>query len=257
MRQGSMRQLAATPAGGTGGATPPVPWDWTDVVIFLGAYLLGVSVLSEVFVAPGVERFARGLTHGLGPQVQTALANFAEQTAVYAFAIAVVATLVLGRRHASLRDLGWRMPRIRWIPVAVASSLVALVVLTWLLNLEASLIHVQNAQVSSVQGEYGHQVGIALLLLSVEVPLAEETFFRGFVYGWMRRHLNVPAAAVLSGCFFAAAHVGWGTSTEEILFLPLALLGVLLALLYEYSGSLLPGAIVHGIFNLVGTLQIL
>jgi membrane protease YdiL (CAAX protease family) len=257
MRQGSTRQLATTPAGGSGGRATGVPWDWTDVVIFFGAYLLGVSVLSEVFVAPGVERFARGLTHGLGPQVQTALANFAEQTAVYAFAIAVVATLVLGRRHASLRDLGWRMPRIRWIPVAVASSLVALVVLTWLLNLEASLVHVQNAQVSSVQGEYGHQVGIALLLLSVEVPLAEETFFRGFVYGWMRRHLNVPAAAVLSGCFFAAAHVGWGTSTEEILFLPLALLGVLLALLYEYSGSLLPGAIVHGIFNLVGTLQIL
>src|ERR1039458_327123 len=218
---------------------------------------LGVSVLSEIFYAPGVERFARGLTHGLSPQVQTALANFAEQTAVYAFAIAVVAGLVRRRTRPSLRYLGWRLPRIRWIPVAVVSSLVALVVLTWLLNLEAGLVHVQNAQVSTVQGEDGHQVGIALLLLSVEVPLAEETFFRGFVYGWMRRHLNVPAAAVLSGCFFAAAHVGWGTSTEEILFLPLALLGILLALLYEYSGSLLPGAIVHGLFNLVETLQIL
>ncbi len=252
-----MRRLAATPSGGRGGAFPRVPWDWTDVVIFFGAYLLGVSVLSEVFVTPGVERFARGLTHGLGTQVQTALANFAEQTAVYAFAIAVVAVLVFGRRHASLSDLGWRMPRLQWIPVAVVASLASLVLLTWLLNLEAGLVHVQNAQVSTVQGEYGHQFAIALLLLSVEVPLAEETFFRGFVYGWMRRHLNVPAAAVLSGCFFAAAHVGWGTSTEEILFLPLALLGVLLALLYEYSGSLLPGAIVHGLFNLVETLQIL
>ncbi len=252
-----MRRPAATPSGGRGGATPRVPWDWTDVVVFLGAYVLGVSVLSEIFVAPGVERFARGLTHGLGPQVQTALANFTEQTAVYALAMAVVAGLVLGRRHASLGDLGWRMPRISWIPIAVGAALAALVVLTWLLDWEAGLVHVQNAQVSTVQGEYGHQVGIALLLLSVVVPLAEETFFRGFVYGWMRRHLNVPAAAVLSGCFFAAAHVGWGTSTEEILFLPLALLGVLLALLYEYSGSLLPGAIVHGIFNLVETLQIL
>jgi len=90
----------------------------------------------------------------------------------------------------------------------------------------------------------------------VEVPLAEETFFRGFVYGWMRRHLNVPAAAVLSGCFFAAAHVGWGTSTEEILFLPLALLGC------SWHSSMstrltAPGAIVHGLFNLVETLQIL
>ncbi len=257
MRQGSTRPLATTPAGGVGGPATRVPWDWTDVVVFLFAYVLGVSVLSEVFLDPGVERFARGLTHGLGPQVQTALANFAQQTAVYAFAMVVVAALVFGRRHATLGDLGWRMPHIGWVPVAVVSGLTAVVALSWLLGWEAGLVHVQNAQVSAVQGEYGHQVGIALLLLSVEVPLAEETFFRGFVYGWMRRHLNVPAAAALSGCFFAAAHVGWGTSTEEILFLPLALLGVLLALLYEYSRSLLPGAIVHGLFNLVETLQIL
>ena len=257
MRQGSTGQLATTPAGRSGGPATRVPWDWTDVAIFFGAYILGVSVLDGVFLDPGVQQFARGLTHGLSPQAQTALANFAQQTAVYAFAIAVVAGLVLGRRHASLRDLGWRMPHLGWIPVAVVSSLAALVVLTSLLNVEAGVLHIQNAQVATVQAEYGHQVDIALLLLSVEVPLAEETFFRGFVYGWMRRHLNVPAAAVLSGCFFAAAHVGWGTSTEEILFLPLALLGILLALLYEYSGSLLPGAIVHGLFNLVETLQIL
>src|ERR1019366_5590488 len=131
MRQGSMRQLDATPVGRTGGATPRVPWDWTDVVIFFGAYLLGVSVLSEVFVDPGVERFARGLTHGLGPQVQTALANFAEQTAVYAFAMAVVAVLVLGRRHASLRDLGWRVARVPRVPIAGVSRLAAPVGLTW------------------------------------------------------------------------------------------------------------------------------
>ena len=46
MHQGSMRRLATRAVGGTGGATPRVPWDWTDVVIFFGAYLLGVSVLS-------------------------------------------------------------------------------------------------------------------------------------------------------------------------------------------------------------------
>jgi membrane protease YdiL (CAAX protease family) len=260
MPEGSIRQIATgwlLPAPGRSRPAPRVPWDWTDVVLFFGALLLGLSLLSALFSDASVQSFGRTLVHGLSAQEQTALGNFVEQTAVYALAMIIVAVLVMGRRQARLSDLGWRMPRLRWLPVAVVASAVSLVVLTWLLNVEAGIVHVQNAQIATVQSEYGHQYAIAIVLLSVEVPLAEETFFRGFVYGWMRRQLNVPAAAVLSGCFFAAAHAGWGTSSEEILFLPLALLGILLALLYEYSRSLLPGAIVHGIFNLVGTLQIL
>ena len=260
VREGSIRRLAAgwlLPTPGRSRPAPRVAWDWTDVVLFFGAYFLGLSLLSELFLSSAVQQFARTLVHGLSAQQQTALGNFAEQTAVYALAMIIVAGLAMGRRHARLSDLGWRMPSWRWLPVAVVASAACLVALTWLLNAEAGIVHVQNAQVATVRGEYGNQVGIALVLLSVEVPLAEETFFRGFVYGWMRRQLNFPAAAVLSGCFFAAAHVGWGTSSEEILFLPLALLGILLALLYEYSRSLLPGAVVHGIFNLVETLQIL
>ena len=261
MPQGSIRRTAA--AGPLpervrrGPGTRLVPWDWTDMALFFALFFLGLSLLSAILLNPGVEHFGRSLVHGLSPQQQTALGNFVEQAAVYALAMIIVAGFAFGRRHARLADLGWRLPRLRWLAVAVVVSAVSLVTLTWLLNVEAGLVHVQNAQIATVQSEYGHQVGIALVMFAVVAPLAEETFFRGFIYGWMRRRLNVPAAAVLSGCFFAAAHVSWGVTSEEILFLPLALLGTALALLYEYSGSLLPGAVVHGIFNLVEALQIL
>ncbi len=261
MPQGSIhRNAPAGPPPGRARRGPGprvVPWDWTDVALFFALFFLGLTVLSGILLNSGVQRFGRGLVGGLSPPQQNALGNFVEQTAVYALAMIIVAGFAAGRRRARLADLGWRMPRLRWLPVAVVVSGVALVALTWLLNVEAGLVHVKNAQIATVQSEYGHEVVIALVLFAVVAPLAEETFFRGFIYGWMRRRLNVPAAAILSGCFFAAAHVSWGVKSEEILFLPLALLGTALALLYEYSGSLLPGAVVHGIFNLVEALQIL
>jgi membrane protease YdiL (CAAX protease family) len=162
----------------------------------------------------------------------------------------------MGRRHAGLGTLGWRLPRLRWLPVAVVAAVLSLLFLGALFDALQSLTQIQNAQVGAIQQEYGHDLALAILAVSVVAPMAEETFFRGFVYGWMRRRLGVPAAAALSGCVFAAAHVSYGTQSELLLFLPLALLGVVLALLYEYSGSLLPGMGVHACFNLVNVIQI-
>jgi uncharacterized protein len=50
---------------------------------------------------------------------------------------------------------------------------------------------------------------------------------------------------------FSAAHL------VLVLALPLFAVGVILALLYEYSDSLIPGAVVHGLFNLIGIIAIL
>ena len=91
------------------------------------------------------------------------------------------------------------------------------------------------------------QIVWIVLLVCVLVPIGEEMFFRGFVYGTLRRW-GVAAAAVLSALFFAAVH------QQVVHFLPIALLGVILAVLYERTGSLLPAVIVHAANNLVAVL---
>jgi len=134
MPQGSIRRTAA--AGPLpervrrGPGTRLVPWDWTDMALFFALFFLGLSLLSAILLNPGVEHFGRSLVHGLSPQQQTALGNFVEQAAVYALAMIIVAGFALGRRHARLADLGWRLPRLRWLAVAVVVSAVSLVTLT-------------------------------------------------------------------------------------------------------------------------------
>ena len=83
-----------------------------------------------------------------------------------------------------------------------------------------------------------------VLLVCVLVPVGEEVFFRGFVYGTLRRW-GVAVGVALSALFFAAVH------QQIVHFLPIAVLGVVLALLYEWTGSLLPAVIVHAANNLV------
>lgn len=63
-------------------------------------------------------------------------------------------------------------------------------------------------------------------------PLAEEVYFRGLTYPLLRRLLRPPLAMVITGLWFALGVPAWGLPAG-------ALLGTLLALLYERGGSLL------------------
>jgi hypothetical protein len=250
-----MRQLAATwllPTPGRSRPARPVPWDWTDVALFFALFLTGLVVVDGILLDPPVVRFGRSLISGASAQEQTAIGSLLLETVFYLLGIAVVLGLVVVRRRARLAELGWRVPRPGWLVLAIPAAAAAYVLITVIGDLTQMLFpSAQNGQVPEVQGEYGNFVGLAIPAVSVVAPIVEETFFRGFVYGWLRHHLNVPAAAVLSGCFFALVHF------QPVIFVPLAVLGAGLALLYEYSGSLLPGIVVHGLFNLVEIIQIL
>jgi len=88
----------------------------------------------------------------------------------------------------------------------------------------------------------------ALVAGVVIAPLAEEAFFRGFVFGGLRQRLGVVGAALVSAAVFGAVHLSLST------FLPVAFLGLLLALLYAATGSLYPGIIAHACNNGFGLL---
>lgn len=78
---------------------------------------------------------------------------------------------------------------------------------------------------------------------AVVAPVSEEVFFRGFVFVGLRQRHGWTRAAAISAALFAAAH-------GEIAFFPPAfLLGFLFAYLYQRSGSLWPGLILHMAVN--------
>jgi membrane protease YdiL (CAAX protease family) len=86
------------------------------------------------------------------------------------------------------------------------------------------------------------------LLVIAVAPISEEVFFRGFLFGGLRGRMGFWAAALISGAFFGAIHL-LGGSIEVIP--PLAIFGVLLAWLYERTGSLGPPILMHALQNAI------
>lgn len=90
-------------------------------------------------------------------------------------------------------------------------------------------------------------VFFAALLL----PIFEELFFRGFLLTFLKKYTSTWMALVLSAGIFAFAHVNLAAA------LPLWLLGLVLGIAYEHTGSLLLPIGIHACWNLVTALSLL
>lgn len=90
---------------------------------------------------------------------------------------------------------------------------------------------------------------IYIMLLAVVVaPLVEEVMFRGALYSWFRARFGVFVSVLSSSFIFAAIHPQGAVGV-----VPLTCIGILLALLREWRGSLVAPIIAHACFN-AGTL---
>jgi membrane protease YdiL (CAAX protease family) len=88
---------------------------------------------------------------------------------------------------------------------------------------------------------------LQVLLIAIAAPVSEEICFRGMVFGGLRTRMPLIAAALVSGLIFGLLHALTGLSAVP----PLIAFGFILALLYEKTGSILPGIILHMLNNAV------
>lgn len=90
-------------------------------------------------------------------------------------------------------------------------------------------------------------IGTAVIALVI-APIAEECFFRGFLFPPLARSLSAPVAILLNGAIFAAAHV-LTYADNTALLIPVMLLGIVAATLRSRTGSVVPGILAHFFFN--------
>ena len=106
---------------------------------------------------------------------------------------------------------------------------------------------VQAIQTTSLWS-YRVLLGIFTLVLA---PLGEEVLFRGVLYSTIKQAGFPRIAFALSSIAFAAIHMNAGT------FVPLLLLAMLLAWLYNKTDNLLAPITTHAAFNTAGFIYIL
>lgn len=97
----------------------------------------------------------------------------------------------------------------------------------------------QAEQMKLLEAPWALLVPAAVLL----APLGEEIYFRGFVFGGLRRDFAFPLASGLSAAVFAGIHLmGWST-------VPLFFVGIGAAIAYEQKRTLYAPLALHAAFN--------
>jgi membrane protease YdiL (CAAX protease family) len=167
-------------------------------------------------------------------------------------AAALYFAFLQGRPRAS--DFGFRRVSLR---LAVKAFVVAAISYYLLTAVYAQLLSLHGSD--KLPSELGVSKSTAALVAAavfvcVIAPIAEEFFFRGFVFGVLRgwritafgRNIGTWVAAVLTGILFGLAHTG---SASPQYLVPLGFLGFALCIVRWRTGSLYPGMALHSANN--------
>jgi membrane protease YdiL (CAAX protease family) len=134
----------------------------------------------------------------------------------------------------------FRPSALKWMAVAIGAYLVFAALYT------ALILEPHQKDIAEGFGAWPIQV----VLIVVMAPVSEEVCFRGMLYGGLREKLPRLAAALLAGVIFGGLHALTGITAVP----PLIVFGFILSLLYEKTGSIVPGILLHMLNNSVALL---
>jgi membrane protease YdiL (CAAX protease family) len=218
----------------------PFPYsNWGPWVALLGVIAaLGAGVVLGI---PGVL-----LGHKANGDLTTFGNVFVQAATALGFLLVPMAIAARGGARTvgeMLSKLGLR----RFKPSALKWMGAAIVAYLLFATIYSSLI-VEPHQKDIAEG-FG-RLPIQILLIVIAAPISEEVCFRGMLFGGLREKLPRLAAALITGLIFGGLHALTGVSAVP----PLMVFGFLLALLYEKTGSIVPGILLHMLNNSVALL---
>lgn len=91
-------------------------------------------------------------------------------------------------------------------------------------------------------------LALAVLTIGIAAPFGEEMLFRGFLFNALKRRFGLVAGLVVSALLFASVH------SYILGLLPVFLVGLVLAWVYQNSGSLWTSIVLHATNNTLAVL---
>jgi uncharacterized protein len=207
----------------------PIKTPLTPVVISIGLILLVESCISRFSISP---LLATGLARIIEIFIMLGVFYLSDT------GIAALGLSAKSIRHGIIRGILWSMI------FCLISIFLGLALIIFGLN-PLKLIHITLPDTTN-------HIIIFYVVGGIIGPLAEEIFFRGMIYGYLRdrfatRHvtLGIATALTVSTLLFVLAHSG-GSGIP----LPQLVGGIVFCLSYEKEKSLLTPIIIHGSGNM-------
>jgi membrane protease YdiL (CAAX protease family) len=159
--------------------------------------------------------------------------------------------------------LTWREIGLRPLPLdyvlrmGLAAGLAGLVVIDIVGNLlsQIGLRPNQLEQFQFILSEGPLAFSLLLIAAAVVAPFVEELFFRGFLFGVYRRRQPLWLAYLVSSLLFTILHLEpnrMNVTQMAGLSVGIFMLALMLAWLYQHTGSLYPSILAHAVNNATG-----
>lgn len=201
-----------------------------------GAAILALlaAILAQFFFAVPVA----AVEGGLGSDEELSEAAETVLQGLFVAALVIASFVVASRQGASLGQAwrrlglrGFRPSALLWMVVAVVAYLVIALVFVALIG---------EPEQENIAEDFG-PIWVQILLIVLAASVAEEIAFRGLLFGGLRTRMPGWAAALLSAAIFGSLHAVTGISAVPVLIA----FGFVLCLLYERTGSIVPGILLH------------
>lgn len=216
-------------------AAQPGPIRWTLRDLFMTALLTIVLVAALLLVILVPAALGVDLIRDLLDS-RRLVAGMIVGGLVYLIAVIATYAIIVRRQRGSWREIGFRAPPLVALlltPVIFFGQLILLAIVNVILQ---SIIGTfENPQVDALTDPVGFSwlnFGLVFLVGAIIAPIVEEMLFRGLLYQWLRNHTGAVGAILLSGAIFSVVHV------YPVILLPLFVVGVVLAAVFEWTRSL-------------------
>ncbi len=241
------------------GRLTDVPWTIADMALG-AAVAIGVFVVIVVVIAIGTILIIgpEALSQLSTTDMADIMALLRSEGVLNAWMALLLAAMVIGeagmplgawlfgvrRYRCGWRSLGFRSFKL-WRGLALSALVVGLgILISYLYEylLGGAEIQASNDMYKALT-DSGFGIATVAITAVVVAPLAEETFFRGFLFAGISKRWGYSWGVIVSGAVFAVAHFGSGG------LVPIFILGMLLAWLYKRTGSVWPCILAHFAYN--------
>jgi membrane protease YdiL (CAAX protease family) len=192
--------------------------------------------------------------------IANVIALLLTQSPLYMLLIVIgQAVLLAENRRTAQRQFGLERLSLAqlttWSLLICGAVIVLAAPLMQIFELALDALHLSHPEQQSVevfrQVTRRSQIVDFLIQAVVLAPMIEELFFRGFLLTYLKNHMSTWVALIVSAGIFAIAH----QNLDSVL--PLWLLGIVLGVAYEHTGSILLPMGIHACFNLTTGLTLL
>ncbi len=218
-------------------------WRFIDVIVIL----LGIGI---IFACSFI--IIRWISNLANPN----FAVVSEPTTAQSLGLAIIEAIALlagvyffglRRLHYRWKDIGFNKIGRKWLVATISISIVVIPLsgLITILVVLALGLPLENPQLEFlIPEDFSWISGIGLFIFGgIVVPIAEEVFFRGVLYKWLRERWGIFIGVSVSSIIFGLVHIDIAIAATAFV------LGIVLALIYEYSNSLWTAILIHIINN--------